>query len=1033
MSEVQIDAAAFHRRAKRLLESLKSGRSASGQSFDSVLVIQGRSDEKNPYTKTIATQMWLLGYEFPNTMMLATKSKLYVVASLKKAKILEAIPSVPDGVSLEILVHGKEADKNKEMFGKLVSILKSSGSTIGMVSKETTGGKFVDEWVAEFAASKPSFTEADFGPVLSRVLAVKDDSEIKYEKTASGLCTAVMRDYFIDEMADTFDQEKSITNEKMADRIAAVLSSDKLAKKLFSKVPMLDMAEWSAQPLVLSGGQYDLSHDAESSTALLHAGTVVCTLSMRYFMYNATISRTFMIDPSPDQDKNYSFLLELQKKMLGWMTPGESMGAVQAKAAKYVQDQRPDLTGNFVADCGGVTGIEMRDGVHTIAPGNSELLQANMVIALRVGLQDLINAKATDKLSKTYAYQLIDTVVVKEGDAAAEVLTSCSKEPNDVSFFFNEEDTTTGAKPDVKREAKADTKREGNGAGARPSTRKSAILPSKFRSEEKDDESTTRKRREHQKELLSRLLVEGRRRFAGEEGDDGEETRVVKKFESYKRETALPREVRNCKILVDERADSIVLPIYGMAVPFHISTLKNISRNDEGEYVYLRLNLVSPGQGVGKKDGLPVEDPGNTFVRSLTFRSTDIARMNEIYQSITALKRDQIKRETEKAQLADIVQQDRLMPTVGQRPARLPDVFMRPVAEGKRFPSALEIHSNGLRYMAAGRGAGSAVDILFNNIRHLFFQPCDNELLVLIHVHLRNPIMLGKKKIQDIQFYREASDASFDETGNRRRRIRYGDEDEIEAEQEERRRRRQLNKEFKEFAGKIAEASNHEVEVDTPFREVSFNGVPARSNVLLQPTVDCLVHLSDTPFFIITVADVEIVHLERVQFGLKNFDMVFVFKEFKRAPVHVNTVPMTQLDNVKEWLDSVNLPYTEGPVNLNWAQIMKTINKDPAGFYEDGGWSFLAQDSDAEADESEEEESEFTVSEDEFEESESESSEESEFGTESDDSDDGGDDGDDSGEDWDALEAKAIAYDEKRTHPAESPPNRAPAKRARKK
>ncbi|KAJ2744747.1 FACT complex subunit spt16 [Coemansia sp. BCRC 34301] len=998
MSEVQIDAAAFHRRAKRLLDSL---------------------------------EMWLLGYEFPNTMMLMTKSKLYIVASPKKAKILEIIQDTPDSVSLEILVHGKEADKNKAMFGKLVSALKSSGSTIGMIFNENTGGKFVDEWTAEFAASKSSFTEADFGPVLSRVLAVKEDGEIKYEKTASGLCSTVMRDYFIEEMASTFDQEKSITNEKMADRVAAVLTNDKLAKKLFSKVPMLDMAEWSSQPLVLSGGQYDLSPSAESSTALLHAGTVVCTLSMRYFMYNATISRTFMIDPSPEQDKNYSFLLELQKQMLGWMKPGESMGALYAKAAAYVREQRPELAGNFVADCGGTTGIEMRDGVHTIAPANAELLQANMVVVLRVGLQDLVNTKASDKLSKTYAYQLTDTVLVKGDDAVAEVLTSCSKEPNDVSFFFNDDEPAPSAKPDVKREAKADSKREGNGAAARPSTRKSAILPSKFRSEEKGDESTARKRREHQKELLSRLLAEGRRRFAGEEGDDGEEARVVKKFESYKRETALPREVRNCKILVDERSDSIILPIYGMAVPFHVSTLKNISRNDEGEYVYLRLNLVSPGQGVGKKDGLPVDDPGNTFVRSLTFRSTDIVRMNEIYQSITALKRDQIKRETEKAQLADIVQQDRLMPTVGQRPARLPDVFMRPVAEGKRFPSALEIHSNGLRYMAAGRGAGSAVDILFNNIRHLFFQPCDNELLVLIHVHLRNPIMLGKKKIQDIQFYREASDASFDETGNRRRRIRYGDEDEIEAEQEERRRRRQLNKEFKEFSGKIAEASNHEVEVDTPFREVAFNGVPARSNVLLQPTVDCLVHLSDTPFFIITVADVEIVHLERVQFGLKNFDMVFVFKEFKRAPVHVNTVPMTQLDNVKEWLDSVNLPYTEGPVNLNWAQIMKTINKDPAGFYEDGGWSFLAQDSDAEADESEEEESEFTVSEDEFEESESESSAQSEFGTESDDS-DAGDDDEESGEEWDALEAKAIAHDQKRAHPAESPPSRAPAKRSRK-
>ncbi|KAJ2487072.1 FACT complex subunit spt16 [Coemansia sp. RSA 2320] len=1030
MSEVQIDAEAFHRRARRLLDSIKSGKTAAGETFDSLLVIQGRSDEKNPYTKTIATQMWLLGYEFPNTLMLATKAKLYVVASPKKAKILEAIQSTSDGVSLEILVYGKEADKNKDMFNGLISTLQSSGRTIGTISNDTTGGKFVDEWLAAFAPSKASFSEADFGPTLSRVLATKEESEIKYEKTASSLCSAVMRDYFIEEMASTFDQEKSITNEKMADRVAAVLTNDKLAKRLFSKVPMLDMAEWSAQPLVMSGGQYDLSPDAESSTAQLHAGTVVCTLSMRYFMYNATISRTFMIDPSPEQDKNYSFLLELQKQVLGWMKPGESMDSLYAKAANHVKEKRPDLVGNFVADCGSVTGIEMSDGIHTIAPGSTGTLKASMVVALRVGLQNMTNAKATDNLAKTYAYQLIDTVVVKD-DSTPDVLTSCSKEPNDVSFFFNDDEPAPSGKKDAERKAKPEVTREENGSAARPATRKSAILPSKFRSEERDDESSTRKQREHQKELLNRLNAEGRRRFAGEEGDDGEEMRVVKKFESYKRETALPREARSCKILVDENADTLILPIYGMAVPFHISTLKNISKNDEGEYVYLRLNLVSPGQGVGKKDGLPVDDPGNTFLRSLTFRSTDVGRMNEIYQSITALKRDQVKRETEKAQMADIVQQDRLTVTAGLRPTRLPDVFMRPVAEGKRFPSALEIHSNGLRYMAAGRGASSAVDILFNNIRHLFFQPCENELLVLIHVHLRNPIMLGKKKIQDIQFYREASDASFDETGNRRRRIRYGDEDEIEAEQEERRRRRQLNKEFKEFAGKIAEASRHEVEVDTPFRELAFNGVPARSNVLLQPTVDCLVHLSDTPFFITTVADVELVHLERVQFGLKNFDTVFVFKDFKRAPVHVNTVPMTQLDNVKGWLNSVNLPFTEGPVNLNWTQIMKTINKDPAGFYEDGGWAFLALDSDAEGDDSEEEESEFSVSEDEFEESESESSGGSDFGTESDDS-EGGDDDEESGEDWDELEAKAVAYDEKRTHPAESPPDRSSAKRARK-
>jgi nucleosome binding factor SPN SPT16 subunit len=64
---------------------------------------------------------------------------------------------------------------------------------------------------------------------------------------------------------------------------------------------------------------------------------------------------------------------------------------------------------------------------------------------------------------------------------------------------------------------------------------------------------------------------------------------------------------------------------------------------------------------------------------------------------------------------------------------------------------------------------------------------------------------------QDIQFIREASDVQFDETGNRKRKHRYGDEDEIEMEQQERKRRAMLNKEFKAFAEKIAEAASTSV------------------------------------------------------------------------------------------------------------------------------------------------------------------------------------------------------------------------------
>jgi nucleosome binding factor SPN SPT16 subunit len=130
---------------------------------------------------------------------------------------------------------------------------------------------------------------------------------------------------------------------------------------------------------------------------------------------------------------------------------------------------------------------------------------------------------------------------------------------------------------------------------------------------------------------------------------------------------------------------------------------------------------------------------------------------------------------------------------------------------------------------------------------------------------LHNPIMIGKRKTKDIQFFREATDMQFDETGNRKRKHRFGDEDEFEAEQEEKRRRQELDKMFLNFAKKIEDAAReHNIKVDIPYRKVGFQGVPSRSNVLIQPATDALVQLTEPPFMVVTLDDIELVHLERV-------------------------------------------------------------------------------------------------------------------------------------------------------------------------
>lgn len=149
-----------------------------------------------------------------------------------------------------------------------------------------------------------------------------------------------------------------------------------------------------------------------------------------------------------------------------------------------------------------------------------------------------------------------------------------------------------------------------------------------------------------------------------------------------------------------------------------------------------------------------------------------------------------------------------------------------------------------------------------------------------------------------------------------------------------------------------------------------------------------------------------------MQFGLKNFDLVFVFKDFHRPPVHVNTIPVEALEGVKDWLDSVDIAFTEGPLNLNWTTIMKTVVSDPYGFFADGGWSFLAAESDSEGSE-EEEESAFEMSDSELAAADESSEEDSEYDDDAsaDASEEEFSGDEESGEDWDELEKKAKRQD----------------------
>jgi len=238
----------------------------------------------------------------------------------------------------------------------------------------------------------------------------------------------------------------------------------------------------------------------------------------------------------------------------------------------------------------------------------------------------------------------------------------------------------------------------------------------------------------------------------------------------------------------------------------------------------------------------------------------------------------------------------------------------------------------------------------YKNIKHSIFQPCKQSVVVLIHFRLRHPIMIGKKKHRDIQFYTEVIDQSI--RLNRRRKTY--DPDELDEEQNERQLRKRLNALFRNFVTKSEQMRlKHEklqLQFEIPFKQIAFRGSVLGSMRELIPTTSALVNLTEQPAFTVSLDEVDHVHLERVTFRSSSFDMAIIFKDWDRPPERITMIDVGKsLETVRKWLTEINQTFTSGASNIMWKNIMKMVKDDNYFWkdkYADGeekpvGWNFL--------------------------------------------------------------------------------------------
>jgi len=980
-----------------LIDSLSKGgvqwgATDSEKGVGAVIVARGKRDDDVIYSRSTSMQLWMFGYEIMDTITVFTPKNITILTSKKKAGILGVLGEKDKDVQLEVRVRSKtEVNEDlKFLVGKI-------GSRAGTTLKEKPLGDLVPGFYT--AAKEQGVELVDVSGALSSLLYVKDENELEATRDAASQSSKVLKNFLKRKMEKILDQGKKATHAQLADATDDVVVEPKKVDPS-SKLDE-DSLESCYTPIIQSGGEFNLKPNATSDERpLSRRGAIIMSVGVRYKSYCSNIVRTYLVDPTQEEKEAYVALTEVYLKCREALVPGAVISGVYKAAVAEIEANCPDLLPYFTKNCGFGMGIEFRDSTLLLDAKNKKKIQPGMVFNLAVGFG---NIKSKKKKGKQFAVMIADTFVI--GESEAKVLTHVPRSYEEIIYRIASDEAEEGDASGGEDDGVSDM---GSRGVAKENLRR-------VKTDTMSEISKIREMEAHQRELAKKKNEEALRRLAADNvnRDISEPTEFVKDkpIESYKTPLMYPNRAKPNQLHVDIKSESLLCPIGGRLVPFHINTIKNANKSEQNGYVYLSINFITPDTRATSNIQLPSQaDVNQKFVHELIYRSQS-KNLDEVFFNLKELRKRVTAREREHEEKQTLVEQEDLVRA--SNPERLRDVQMRPTLARGKFTGVLETHVNGVRFVAPRKNV--SLDITYKNIRHAFFQPATKDTSqVLIHLQLHNEIIIGKKKADFVQFYFEVIDASQD-LGTR---ARYRDEDGLLEEQQEKKLRQRWNERFHSFTRKIEEVANKhlektrmkELEFDVPFKDLSFTGVPYKENVRIMPTVHCLLSLEDNPPMCITLDDVEIVSFERVQFQLKNFDMVFVFKDFNRAPMGISAIPSKDLDMIKEWLNKVNILFYESKINLVWKTIMAEITADPEAFFSLGGWDYIfGDDGDGEEEEEEmDEESEFEPEGSEGSDSEEyESSEdysESESEEEEEDSEDAAD--------WDELEEEAKKEDQ---------------------
>jgi len=995
MSDIKIDSERFYTHIQHIYNVFGDSATKDQSNFkslDAFVLVRGKYVQDNEeyfQLKTSQFHEYLLNYDFIDSIIFFSPKNIYFLVASKKKMILEAIEK-PAGISapdIKLILRSTVDDntpKIKSIFEDILKEINKSEINLGYLKEEKGLGKTVDEFY-KVTEEMNNIHLVDTPLMVDEIFQIKDKNEFNFINIASKYSCHLLN-YLNKEFENDVEDEKNISHEKISSEIKKLIEKESIVKKFLEKNSKLKIEQSNLEvkniPVIQSGGKYTWDPFKPSDSNKLASDIIICKAFASYKEYNSQVIRTFMIDSDKNQQTQYKILLAAFDKLISLLKEGEKNGTtfseIYDQVKQFILSKDETLT-NSIPECMGYgVGLESSNGYLRITENCKIPVQKGMVIFVYLCFDNL------NKKNKNYMIQIGDTICINDSGEVINFTERCPKALNDIHYEFQNNSQ------DKDEESNNRNLFDSNVRVTRHMGKK---IDEKFINAEK--------RNQHQAQLLKEKNEDFARRLKDGEIFLKEETTVKKKnylnlkcFDSYKE---VPK-LQPGKIEINEKHSTIFLPIFKQMVPFHIGLIKNASKSEDNHFSILRINFVSPISG--NELGI-IENNNPVIIREISYKFKDAGKVQSIINQIKEMIKKYKAKEQENKEKEDIIEQEKIIIRKEKR-IILQELLIKPIITGKNTQGVLEAHTNGLRYIST---KGEKVDIIYKNIKHAFLQTCETELTVILHFNLKNPILVGKKKLYDVQFYKDIGS----QVEHLNARGVGNDYEEYEMELKERKKIESINKEFIRFANNVEELS--EIKFDVPFRELEFTGVPFRSNVTLFPTQNCIISLGELPFFVITINEIDIIYFERVSQSLKNFDMAFIFKDLSRPIKRITAIPMENLDMLKTWADENDILFGEGLYNMNWPHVINSIKEDPETFIKDGCWNFLADNGSEDEDEEEGEDPDPEYEEEEYESSESDYDDDEEEEIESEGEDEGDSALSEQGKSWDSLSKEAIKAD----------------------